>query len=468
MEIKEGLAYSDVLLVPKKTPLNSRREADVTSKFTRNISLNVPLVSANMATVTEHKMAIAMARCGGIGVVHQFGTIDEQVAEVVKIKKSTSYVVASPRTASPRLLLREALEIMKKEGISSLLITELDDLVGILTSRDYVFRDDLEVSVSEIMTPVQSLIVGHTGVTLEEAKFLLQKHKIEKLPLVENGKLRGLITKRDIERLEAWPLANRDQRGRLRVAAAVGVKDTLERAQAVVAAGADVIVLDIAHCHSNLAIRRIRELKERFSVDVMAGNIATGEAAKDLIEAGADGLKVGIGPSPVCTTRVISGSGVPQFTAVLEVSKIAKQYGVPVTADGGMIYPGDVSKAIAAGASSAFSGSLFAGTAEAPGYIIMNEGKRYKKYMGSASYQSSHERKENQERIQVKERLDVFVEGVSKLVDYKGPVEEVIQSIVRGIQSGISYCGARNILEMQQNAEFIRITSGGWTESLSR
>lgn len=466
--IRTGYTFSDVLLVPKRTPLNSRSEADVKTKFTRNISLNLPLVSANMATVTEHKMAIAMAREGGLGIIHQFNHVEEQVEEIKKVKRSTSYVIDNPLSVPAHITIREAVRIMKTQGVTSLLIMQGEELVGIFTSRDYLFEENFEKRISEVMTPKEKLITAPYGIELGEAKKILFKHRIEKLPLLEHGRLRGLITTKDIKKLENWPNACRDGKGRLRVGAAVGVKDTLERAAALIAAGADVIVLDIAHCHSDLAIQRVKELKANFSVDVMAGNIATGEAARDLIEAGADGLKVGIGPSPVCTTRIISGSGVPQLTAIIDVVDVAKQHNIPVSADGGIKYPGDVAKALAAGASTIYSGNLFAGTTEAPGMIIMKEGKRYKRYMGSASYDSNHERKENLEKRKYKDKLNIFVEGVSTLVDYKGAVEEVILSVMKGVRSGISYCGARNIKEMQENAEFIRITSSGWIESKSR
>lgn len=467
-KMRQGLTYNDVLLVPKRTPLASRSEAEVKTRFTKNVPLNIPLVSANMATVTEHKMATAMAREGGIGIIHQFSTIYEQVEEVKKVKRSTSYVIENPLSVPPHITLGKAVETMKLTGVTSLLITEGDDLVGMFTSRDYLFEDDMNKPIREVMTPKEKLVTAEYGIKLEEAKQILHQHRIEKLPLMEKEKIRGLITTKDIVKLESWPDACRDSKGRLRVGAAVGVKDAVERAGALIEAGADVIVLDIAHCHSDLAIQRIKELKANFSVDIMAGNIATAEAAKDLIEAGVDGIKIGIGPSPVCTTRIIAGAGVPQLSAVMDVSRVAKEYGIPVSADGGMKHPGDVAKAIAAGASTTFSGTLFAGTNEAPGIIIMKNGKRYKRYQGSASYQSNHERKELQEKKEFKERLDIFVEGVETLVDYKGSVKDVISGLVKGLRSGISYCGARNIEEMQKNAEFIQITSASWMESGSR
>ena len=467
-QIRLGLTFNDVLLVPKRTPLNSRSEADVKSRFTKNIMLSVPLVSANMATVTEHRMAISLAREGGLGVIHQFGTIAEQVEEIRKVKKSTSFVIENPLSIQQNVTVGEAIKLMQREGVTSLLVMDGDMLVGIFTHRDYLFETEMEKKITAVMTPREKLITAPYGIALDEAKKILHSHRIEKLPLLLEGKVKGLITTQDISKLEQWPEATRDTKGRLRVGCAVGVKDTLERARACIEAGADVIILDIAHCHSDLAIQRIKELKKEFRVDVMAGNIATAEAAYDLITAGADGLKVGIGPSPVCTTRIISGSGVPQLTAIMDVVEVARKFDIPVCADGGMKYPGDVAKAIAAGASSVFSGTLFAGTEEAPGLIIMKDGKRYKKYMGSASYDSNHERKESSSGTQVKERLDVFVEGVAILVDYKGAVREVIRSVVKGVQSAMSYCGANTILEMQEKAEFMQITSAGWEESGSR
>ncbi len=463
-----GLTFADVLLVPKRTPLSSRTEADVKTKFTKNILLNIPLVSANMATVTEHKTAIAMAREGGLGVIHQFSTIEEQVAEIKKVKKSTSYVIENPISVSPTVTIEEASRKMHEEGVTSLLVIENNELVGIFTSRDYLFETDTKKKISEVMTPRQRLITAPPTIAMDDAKKLLHKHRIEKLPLIDGNQVKGLITTKDIKKLEQWPNAARDTKGRLLVGAAIGVKDALERAKAVIDAGADVLVLDIAHAHSDYAIQRLKELKAAFSIDVMVGNIATADAAKDLIEAGADGLKVGIGPSPVCTTRLIAGAGIPQLTAIIDVVQVARWYGVPVCADGGMKYPGDVAKAIGAGASTIFSGYFFAGTDEAPGMIILKDGKRYKKYMGSASYDSNHERKESSERKQLKERLDVFVEGVSILVDYKGSTSDVIHGLVKGLQSGMSYCGGRTIAEMQANAEFVQITSAGWEESRER
>ena len=467
--MKLGLTYADVLIVPKRTPLKSRSEANIKSRFTKNIILNAPFVSANMASVTEHKTAIAMAREGGLGIIHQFLPIEEQVHEVKKVKRSTSFVIKNPVSVHEDISINDAVRVMLHQGVTSLLVKRSEELVGIFTSRDYLFEDDMTKKVNEVMSPKEKLITAQSGISLEEAKQILHKYRIEKLPLLDHeGNIKGLITTKDIKRLEQWPNACRDAQGRLRVGAAVGVKDTLTRAQALVDAGCDVLVLDIAHAHSDYVIERLKELKQNISIDVMVGNIATAKAAKDLIIAGADGLKVGIGPSPVCTTRVKAGAGVPQFTAVMDVAHVAKEYDVPVTADGGMREPGDCAKAIAAGASSIFSGTLFAGTDEAPGRIILKNGKRYKRYMGSASYDGNHERKERVDKKSYKEKINTFVEGISTLVDYKGPVSGVFDSLVKGLRSAVSYCGARNITQMQENAEFMQITAAGWQESKGR
>lgn len=465
-----GLTYDDVLLVPKKTHLQSRSEADLKTVFTKNVRLNIPLVSSNMATVTEHKMAIALAREGGLGIIHQFNSIEEQVYEVKRVKRSTSFVIENPYSINPEITIKEAVQLMKTESVTSLLVKDKqsEELVGIFTSRDYLFEENQEKQIQEVMTPKNKLITAEFGISLEEAKKILHQYRIEKLPLMQNNQVKGLITTKDIKRIENWPNAARDIKGRLLVGAAVGVKDTIERAQALINAGVDVLVLDVAHAHSELVIQRLKELKTNFNIDVMVGNIATATAAQDLIQAGADGLKVGIGPSAVCTTRIVAGSGVPQLTALLDICAIARQYNIPITADGGLKHSGDICKALAAGASTIYSGNLFAGTDEAPGMLIMKDGKRYKKYHGSASYESGHLRLEHSSGQHIKERIDTFVEGVSNLVDYNGPVSEVIKSLLKGLQSGISYCGARNIPEMQQNAEFIQITSASWEESKSR
>ena len=466
--LEKGLTFADVLLVPKKTPLDSRSQADTTSRFTKNISLSVPLVSSNMASVTEHKTAIALAREGGIGVIHQFMPIAEQCAEVRKVKKSTSYIIKHPVTIPPETTIQEAVDRMAEEGVTGLLVTENQGLRGIFTSRDYLFEKEYSKPVSAVMTPREKMVTAPHTISIEDARALLHRHRIEKLPLLDGDRVVGLVRTRDLKKLEIWSKATRDSEGRLRVAAAVGIKDAFERGKALVAAGADVLVVDIAHGHSDHMVECIRMLKKEFSVDVLAGNIATAEAAEALIAAGVDGLKVGVGPSSVCTTRIMSGAGMPQLTAIINVASVAQKHGVPVCADGGISYPGDVVKAIAAGASSCMIGRLFAGTDEAPGLIISKEGRKYKQYYGSASFESAVERKQRIDGRTVKEQIESFVEGVATLVEYKGPVRDVIMSLVRGLQSGISYGGAQTIAELQKNAEFVEITPHGWRESLSR
>lgn len=465
--LKQGLTYADVLLVPKKTPLASRSEADTTTKVTKNISLAVPFVSANMASVTESALAIALAREGGIGVIHQFMSVEDQAAEVAKVKRSTGYMVENPLTIDRDKTIQEALELMNKKEVSSVLVEREGELIGILTTRDYIFapRDDL---VAQHMTKKEQLITANSDVTMDDAEAILFKHRIEKLPVLKNNKLFGLITVQDIKNLQYWKQSARDSFGRLRVGAAIGVKDWKERGQALVNAGVDMLVVDVAHAHSDTVMETIKNLKSTFKVDILAGNIATAKAAKDLIAAGVDGLKVGIGPSPVCTTRVISGSGMPQLTAIIDVCSVANAAGVPVCADGGITYPGDVTKAIAAGASTIMSGSLFAGCDESPTPILKHDGKQVKKYFGSASFENTINRKELETGKRVKQTFQTFVEGVSKYVDYKGSVKNVIDEFNRGFQSGISYGGARNIAELQEKAEFVQVSAAGLAEGMPR
>ncbi len=482
--VRLGLTYNDVLLVPKRTPLASRSEAKIASKFTRNVSVNLPFVAANMASVCESKMAIALARAGAIGIIHQFCTIEEQAAEVRRVKRSTCYVIEKPQCVSPNVTIAEAIRLMEEKSITSLIVTSgvgvhsgsngsegtCGDVVGIFTHKDYQFEKDHEKLVSSVMTPRSRLVVAKPRISLEHAKEILREHRIEKLPLLdESGKLCGLITSKDIVKLETWSNSNRDTKGRLVVCAAVGVKDAISRATALVDAGVDVLCLDIAHCHSDFAISRICELKVKFpNIDLMAGNIATAAAAQDLIDAGVDGLKVGIGPSPVCTTRIMAGAGVPQLTAVMDVCSVASKFGIPVCADGGISLSGDIVKALAAGASTIMNGSKFSGCRESPGPVMSKNGKRYKRYMGSASYVNNHEKAEKMKGKRIRNQLNVHVEGVPILVDYYGPVSGLLDGWSKGLRSGISYCGSRDILGMQTNAEFIRITAAGWYESGSR
>ena len=472
--LRLGLTYSDVLLVPKKTYLKSRSEADVRTHFTRNVKLNLPIVAANMATVCESKMSIALARLGAIGIIHQFCTAQFQAAEVRRVKRSTSFVIEKPICVAPNATVAGAVELLEEKGITSLVVTNdgfmTGEVVGIFTHKDYQFEEDHSKLVLSVMTPRDKLVVGEPGISLLEAKELLHIHRIEKLPLLDpSGRLAGLITSKDIVKLERYPNANRDSKGRLVVCAAVGVKDAMKRAELLIDAGVDVLCLDIAHCHSDYAISRISELKAKWpDVDLIAGNVATGEAATALIEAGVDGIKVGVGPSPVCTTRIMAGAGVPQLTAVWDVCRVARVHGIPVCADGGITYPGDVSKALAAGASNIMTGSHFAPCDESPGPIISKNGRRYKRYMGSASYANNHETKEKVAGKRIRKQFNVHVEGVPILKDYRGSAEGVVEGLVKGLRSGISYCGARDIKGMQENAEFIRITAAGFHESGSR
>ncbi|MFT4310574.1 MAG: IMP dehydrogenase [Candidatus Woesearchaeota archaeon] len=464
--IGEGLSYADVLLVPKQTPLHSRSEANLTTRFTKHITLNIPLVSANMATVTESAMAIALAQQGGLGIIHQFGSIEEQVEHIKRVKRKTAHVVEHPHTICPESTLQEALEYMQLHDITSLLVTKDDTLLGILCKKDYEYETDLQKTVADVMTT--QLHTASSVLSIAQAKEFFKTYRVEKIPIVIQKKLCGLITARDCRQAQQYPLAIKDNKGRLLVGAALGVKDALERAEQVIKAGADVLVLDIAHAHSTLVIDTLKQLKKAVSTDIMVGNIATASAAKALIEAGADGLKIGIGPSPVCSTRIVSGAGIPQLTAIMNVYEVAKQYDIPLCADGGISFSGDIVKALAAGATTIMGGSLFAGTNEAPGLIVEQQGKRYKRYMGSASYENNHMMKEKTLKQSINKRFDVYVEGISTLIELKGPVKEIINKLCKGVQSGISYGGGHTITEIQQQAEFIKITPSGWQESLTR
>lgn len=465
---KVGLTFDDILLIPKKGILPSRKLADTSTYITKNIKLNIPIISANMATVTELAMAIAIARQGGLGVIHQFMTKEQEAEEVRKVKRSTSHLVENPICIYENSTLRQAKEIMQNHNVTSLMvITPERKLTGILSSRDYQFEKNENILIKELMTKKENLIVAKQGISLEEAHQILKSSKIEKLPLIDQeGKLHGLVTSKDIKTLEKYPQAVRDKKGRLRVAAAVGIRgDFLERTSLLIENDVDLIVVDCAHGHSEKSIQAIRSLKDHFpEKEIMAGNVATAEGTLDLINAGADSIKVGIGSGAACTTRLIAGAGVPQVTAVLNAVSVSKDHNIPIIADGGIMVPGDLSKVIALGAAAGFSGRIFAGTKESPGRIIVKNGKRYKEYRGSSSYAQNLI---NQERSSNKkiEKIDVIPEGVEGLVDYTGPVSELLDHFVGGLRSGISYCGATNIKEMQQNAEFTKITAAGIKES---
>lgn len=463
--IKEGLTYTDVLLIPQRSHIESRSKIDVSSYFTKNIKLKTPIISANMDTVTEYKMAIAMARMGGIGVIHRFMSIEAEAEQVRKVKRSESFRVDSPYTLSPDKTLKEAREEMKNKGVTGLLIVdETGRLEGILTGRDVRFQYNEEVPVREIMTPRQNLIVAGASTTLEEARTILSHHRIEKLPLVNSeGMLIGLITSKDILKTIEHPYATKDEKGRLRVAAAIGTKDdALERARALVESGVDALVIDIAHGHSEMAIKTLEMLKEiNINVPIVAGNVATPEAVRDLIAAGADAIKVGVGPGSTCITRLVAGAGVPQFTAVLECAREAQKYNVPIIADGGIVYSGDIAKAIGAGASTVMLGSLLGGTEESPGITLVKKGRKYKISRGMASLGANITREANKDT----ENPDYVPEGVEAMVPYKGSVSEVVSQLIGGLKSGMSYSNANCVADMWQNARFVKITSAGWAES---
>ncbi len=477
-DIRVGLTFDDVLLVPKFSDVKSRKDADTRTRFSRKISLEVPIVSANMDTVTESAMAIAIARLGGIGVIHRFLTVNEQVAEVLKVKRSEGVVIEDPITLGPKATVGEAWGIIREKEIGGIVIVDRQKRVlGLLTRRDINLEDDTRRRVEEVMTPRRRLITARRGVTLEEAKRILHAHKIEKLPLVDKGwRLAGLITSKDIMKRRQFPTATKDSKGRLRVAAAVGVKgDHMERSRRLLDAGADALVVDIAHGHSVYAADTIREIKKELGdVEVIAGNVASAKGASDLIRVGADAVKVGVGSGSICVTRVVTGSGVPQLTAIMDSARGAADSDVPIIGDGGIRNPGDVTKALAAGASSVMIGSLFAGTEESPGPTVLREGVRYKLTRGMASLAATVERRARESRPTgpkedelIEEVIDESVpEGVEGLIPYKGRVDDVVKQLVGGLRSGMSYVGAHNLRELSRNAEFMRITPAGLRESL--
>jgi IMP dehydrogenase len=470
LEIKDGLTFDDVLLVPKRSPIISRSQTDLKTKLSRNITLNIPLISANMDTVTESRMAIALAREGGIGIIHRFMTIEDQVDEVLKVKRSESVIIEQPYTIRPNMMIDDAKSMMREYGVSGLLVEEDGKkLAGIITRRDITFEKNLKSKVSALMS--KDVITAKDGTTIDQAKEILHNHRIEKLPVIDDKKrIVGLITSKDILKMDQYPYASKDKKGRLLVGAAVGVKgDYLERAEALLAAGSDAIVVDIAHGHSDNAINTVHMIKKVFpNCELIAGNVATGEGVNDLIKAGVDAVKVGVGSGSICITRIITGSGVPQLTAIMDSVKVAKEYDIPAISDGGIRTSGDAVKAIAAGASSIMVGSLFGGTDESPGKTLIKNGKKFKMYRGMASFYASLGRKYREEGLQVidSDDLNDYVpEGVEAMVPYKGSVVEIIRQLVGGLRSGLSYCGAKTILEMQNNAEFIKMSPAGFIES---
>ena len=468
MEFKEGLTFDDVLLVPKYSDITSRSQTDLNTKLSRNISINIPFVSANMDTVTESSMAVAMARAGGIGIIHRFLTIQEQTNEVLKVKRSGSVMIENPYSISSDKSIRDAIDYADDKEISGLLVVDSNSkLAGIVTERDLLFANPSD-SIIDVMT--KDVVTAKPGVTLDEAKKILHEHRIEKLPIADElGNIKGLITSKDITNNTDYPNASKDKKGRPLVGAAVGVKgDFLERSESLLEAGTDVLVVDIAHGHSENAISTIRNIKKAFpDCELIAGNIATAQGAEDLIKAGVDAVKVGVGSGSICITRVITGSGVPQLTAVMDCAKVGNDHGIPIISDGGTRTSGDATKALASGASSVMVGSMLGGTDESPGTVLTKNGKRFKVYRGMASLAASIGRKSKETgSLSFDDDLNDYVaEGVEAMVPYKGTVTDILKQLSGGVRSGLSYCGAHTIPQMQSNAEFIKMSRAGFAES---
>jgi IMP dehydrogenase len=464
--IREGLTFDDVLLLPAKSDVLPR-DVDVRTQLTKKIQLNIPLVSAAMDTVTEAKLAIALAQEGGLGFIHKALPIDVHAEEIDKVKKSESGMIIDPITISPDAKISDALDVMKKYRISGVPVTKGHKLVGILTNRDLRFETRYSLKVSEVMTK-EHLVTAPLGTTLEKAMKILQKYKIEKLLIVDkDNSLRGLITIKDIEKKIKYPYACKDKLGRLRVGAAVSDRDYSERVPELIKAGVDIVVVDTAHGHSQGVIDAVRGIKKKFpDLDVVAGNIATAAAARDLIKAGADCVKVGIGPGSICTTRVVSGAGVPQITAVMDCSREADKAGIPCIADGGIKFSGDITKVLAAGASLVMIGGLFAGTEESPGESILYQGRSYKVYRGMGSI-GAMERgsKDRYFQSHEEERSKLVPEGIEGRVPYKGTLAASVHQLIGGVRSGMGYCGCEDLKALKARAQFIRITSAGLRES---
>ena len=466
--IEEALTFDDVSLYPQRSQVIPR-DTDVSTRFTRNVRINIPIVSAAMDTVTDARLAIALAREGGIGVIHRAMDADRQVVEIDKVKKSEYGMVVDPITMAPEQRLYEVLEVMEKYRISGVPVTKGGKLVGILTNRDLRFETKLDLKVGDVMTK-DKLITAPVGTTLEEAKEILHRHRIEKLPVVDQEfNLKGLITIKDIEKRIKFPNACKDVLGRLRVGAAVGVgPEAMERVPMLIKAGADVLVVDTAHGHSESVLEMVRGIKRRYSgTEIVAGNIVTAEATEDLIKAGADAVKVGIGPGSICTTRVVAGVGVPQITAIRACVEMAGKYDVPVISDGGIKHSGDITKAIAAGAHSVMLGGLFAGTEESPGETVLYQGRTYKVYRGMGSLSAMQSRGARERYFQDPEAdVEKLVpEGIEGRVPYKGVLSALVYQLVGGLRAGMGYCGCKNIEELRNTAKFIRLTQAGLRES---
>jgi len=465
-KLKEGLTFDDVLILPAKSNIMPT-EADVSTWLTRRIPLNIPIISAAMDTVTASRMAICLAQQGGLGIIHRNMSIEAQAEEIDKVKRHESGMIVEPITLRPQDKIYKALELMKKYRISGLPVTdENNKLVGILTNRDIRFESRLDIPVSEVMT--KELVTVPVGTSLEEAEKLFHKHKVEKILIVdENYHLKGLITYKDILKRIQYPLASKDKLGRLRVGAAVGVgAEVMDRVDALIKAGCDVIIVDTAHGHSQRVLETVKLIRQKYQeIDLVAGNIATAEAAEDLIKLGIDAVKVGIGPGSICTTRVVAGIGVPQITAIADVYKVTSKYNLPLIADGGIKYSGDITKAMAAGASSVMLGNLLAGTDEAPGEVVIYQGRAYKTYRGMGSLEAMKEGSRDRYFQDTVSETKLVPEGIEGRVPYKGSAVSIIQMLVGGLKAGMGYAGCRTIEELQKKAKFIKITPAALRES---
>ncbi len=463
-----ALTYDDVLLVPQYSDVDSRRALSTQTKLTKQITLQIPIISANMDVVTESEMAIAMAREGGIGIIHRFLSIDEQARQIQRVKKAESFIVEKPITMSLTHTVGELNKLMNETGTGGILILDGDEkLVGIVTTRDLLFENDAAKPLSEIMQ--KKVISASPDITLKDAERLLHDHRIEKLPLVnKDGRVAGLVTLKDIMKITQYPKATKDSRGRLIVGAAVGVRDKeMRRVEAVLQAGADCVVVDIAHGDSSLEVEMIKTIRKHYpTVQIIGGNVATADGTKRLIDAGVDCVKVGVGPGSICITRIVAGSGVPQLTAVIECAEAARDAGIPIIADGGVRQPGDVAKAIAAGAQTVMIGSMLAGTDESPGMIMTRRGHRYKASRGMASREATIDRNRKEGNDLTQEEIEEYVaEGVEAAVPYRGKTREVLTQLVGGLQSGMSYSGAQTVEDFQKKAIFVRMTGAGLRES---
>ena len=463
-----ALTYDDVLLVPQFSSVDSRRGLSTQTRLTKKIALHVPIVSANMDVVTESEMAISMAREGGIGMIHRFMPIADQAKQIQRVKKAESFIVDDPITMTESHTVGDVKRVVQETGTGGILILNAEQqLVGIVTTRDLLFENDLEKPVTALMQ--RNVITGPPGASLKEAERLLHDHRVEKLPLVDKQRrVKGLVTLKDIMKITQYPKATKDERGRLAVGAAVGVREKeMRRVEALLEAGADCIVVDIAHGDSQLEIQMIQRIRKEFAqAQIIGGNVATADGTRRLIEAGADAIKVGVGPGSICITRIVAGAGVPQLSAVIECSEAAREYEVPIIADGGIRQPGDLAKAIAAGADSAMIGSMLAGTDESPGLMMTRKGHRYKASRGMASRGAAIDRKQREGDDVTQEEIDEYVaEGVEAAVPYRGRAREVLTNLVGGLQSGMSYSGACSIRELQEKAIFVRMTGAGLRES---